>query len=66
MKRQRTTPAPAGLTCRKYGRFWAVYDQEGLVVVTVYRKGALAVIQRLTTQHAQQTAEEDHNGGSHP
>ena len=27
-----------GLTLQKYGRFWAVYDQGTLVVVTVYRK----------------------------
>jgi hypothetical protein len=66
MQRPSTPPSPTGLTCRKYGRFWAVYDPDGLVVVTVYRKGALAVIQRLTTQHVQQTAEEEQHGRSHP
>jgi len=29
----------AGLTLQKYGRFWAVYEQHVLVVVTVYKKG---------------------------
>lgn len=35
---------------RKYGgRYWAVYDEEGtLVCVTVYKKGALEVLRRLT------------------
>ncbi|MDI6732344.1 MAG: hypothetical protein QME16_00225 [Planctomycetota bacterium] len=33
----------------KYGRFWAVYDGlEILVCITVYKKGALEVIRRLT------------------
>ena len=33
----------------KYGRFWAVYDElEELICVTVYKKGALEVIRRLT------------------
>lgn len=33
----------------KYGRFWAVYDAEDILVcVTVYKKGALEVIRRLT------------------
>jgi len=32
----------------KYGKFWAVYDQEkNLVCVTVYKKGAIEVIRRL-------------------
>lgn len=34
---------------KKYGRFWAVYDSEdSLICVTVYKKGALEVIRRLT------------------
>ena len=34
---------------RKYGdRFWAVYDHETLVCVTVYLKGAREVVQRLS------------------
>lgn len=38
-----------GLIIRKYGRYWAVYDPDGtLVVVTVYKKGAQEVVRRLT------------------
>jgi hypothetical protein len=37
-----------GLSISKYGRHWAVYDADGtLVVVAVYRKGALEVVRRL-------------------
>ena len=32
----------------KFSRFWAVYEGEELLCVTVYLKGALAVIERLT------------------
>ena len=35
----------------RYGRtrFWAVYDEAGiLVVVTVYKKGAQEIVRRLT------------------
>jgi len=33
----------------RYGRYWAVYDSaNALVCVTVYRKGALEVVRRLT------------------
>jgi hypothetical protein len=31
----------------RYGRFWAVYEDDTLICVTVYKKGALAVIRRL-------------------
>ncbi len=32
-----------------YGRYWAVYDAQGvLICLTVYKKGALEVIRRLT------------------
>jgi hypothetical protein len=32
----------------KYGRFWAVYDEAGILIcVTVYKKGAQEVIRRL-------------------
>lgn len=32
----------------KYGqRFWAVWDGESLVCVTVYKKGAMEVVSRL-------------------
>jgi len=39
----------------KYGRrFWAVYDECGLlVVVCVYRKGACEVVRRLTGQEVE-------------
>jgi len=35
-------------------RFWALYDGEELVVVTVYKKGARAVQQRLAAQPRRQ------------
>jgi hypothetical protein len=47
-----------GLTLQKYGRFWAVYEQSTLVVVTVYRKGALEVMKCLAPQQSHQAAEE--------
>ncbi len=59
-------PPTHGLSLRKYGRFWAVYDQGMLVVVTVYKKGALAVIQRLARPQSTPTAEEIRDGRSHP
>ena len=55
-----------GLTLQKYGRFWAVYDQGTLVVVTVYRKGALEVMKRLAPQPSPTTREERHHGRAHP
>ena len=58
MRRQHPTPAPDGWTLQRYGRFWAVYDQGTLVVVTVYRKGALEVMKRLTTHQSHQAVEE--------
>jgi hypothetical protein len=66
MKQPRPTPAPDGWTLRKYGRFWAVYDQGTLVVVTVYRKGALEVIRRLALQPSPTTREEISDGRAHP
>ncbi len=38
------------MSIRKYGlRHWAVYDEDGiLVVVTLYKKGAAEVVRRLT------------------
>jgi hypothetical protein len=50
-----------GLTIQKYGRFWAVYDQSTLVVVTVYKKGALEVIQRLEIRHDSPSSQEVHD-----
>ena len=32
----------------KFTRFWAVYDGDELLCITVYLKGALAVIERIT------------------
>ena len=32
----------------KFTRFWAVYEGDKLLCITVYLKGALAVIERLT------------------
>ena len=38
----------AGMTIRKYGRYWAVLDADGtLVCLCVYRKGAVEVMRRL-------------------
>ena len=53
-----------GLTLQKYGRFWAVYEQHTLVVVTVYKKGALEVMKRLTTLRSSQIVEEVPDGRS--
>lgn len=36
------------LRIERRGRFWAVYESEELLCVTVYRKGARAVVHRLT------------------
>ena len=35
------------MTVKKYGRFWAVWDGEELICVTVYKKGAEEVTKRL-------------------
>jgi hypothetical protein len=36
------------LQIRRYGRFWAVYDASNiLIVVTLYKKGAVKVVRRL-------------------
>jgi hypothetical protein len=41
------------LTVTKYpnSRFWAVYENGQLLCVTVYKKGALAVMRRLQQLH---------------
>ena len=57
------SPLP-GLTLQKYGRFWAIYDQGTLVVVTVYRKGALEVMKRLAPHQSPTMREEVHDGRS--
>ena len=38
------------MVVKKYGaRFWAVYDEDGMLVcVTVYKKGAVEVCKRLS------------------
>jgi hypothetical protein len=40
------------LRIERYGntRHWAVYDEQGLVVVTLYKRGAREVQRRLTAQ----------------
>ena len=39
------------MTICKYGKYWAVYDARGeLVVVAVYKRGALEVARRLAQQ----------------
>jgi hypothetical protein len=42
-------------TVKKYGiRYYAVYDPQGaLVCVTLYKKGAVEVVRRLSLQEAQ-------------
>jgi hypothetical protein len=35
------------LAYAKYKRYWAVYESEELLCVTVYKKGARAVIDRI-------------------
>jgi hypothetical protein len=36
------------MTIKRYGRHWAVYDEQGaLIAVTVYKNGALEVLRRL-------------------
>jgi hypothetical protein len=36
------------MSIRKYGRYWALYDDAGeMVCVCVYRKGAAEVLRRL-------------------
>ena len=32
---------------KRYGRHWAVYDADTLICVTVYKKGALSLKERL-------------------
>jgi hypothetical protein len=46
------------LRIERYGntRHWAVYDAQGLVVVTLYKRGALEVQRRLAAQPPAATA----------
>lgn len=34
-------------TFKKYGKYWAVWQDERLICVTVYKRGAVAVIKEL-------------------
>lgn len=39
------------LKLEKHGeRYWAIYDGHDLICITVYRKGAVEVINRLSTK----------------
>lgn len=38
---------PVQYQIERYGRYWAVRDQGGLVCVTLYRRGAEEVVRRL-------------------
>jgi len=41
-------PSPGDYVLQRRGRFWAVLDAaEGLVCLTVYKRGALEVLRRL-------------------
>jgi len=47
---------------KKYGRAWAVYDEQGnLICLTVYKKGAIEVIRRL--QDIKTTVKEETENG---
>jgi len=52
---------------RPYGkRFFAVYEDEVLLAVCAYRKGALAVQERLYGLHARISHLEEQQGASRP
>jgi hypothetical protein len=34
----------------RHGRYWAVYEGEALICLTVYKKGAKALVRRLRLQ----------------
>ncbi len=39
------------MSIARYGRFWAIYDADGiLVAVVVYKKGAEEIVRRLTAR----------------
>ncbi len=60
---QDQTPTHPQWTLQRYGRFWAVYDRGMLVVVTVYKKGALEVMKRLAPHLSLQPGKEDTSDG---
>src|SRR5262245_43048243 len=64
-RRQENLAQTEGFSLHRYGRFWAVYDQSALLVVTVYRRGALEVIRRLTALHVR-TQTDQHGGNDDP
>jgi hypothetical protein len=41
-------PEASLLRYERYGRYWAVYEDDALLCVTVYLKGAISVIERVT------------------
>lgn len=39
-----------GIEITKYGRWWLVSDPQGIVCLTVYKKGAIEIKRRLESQ----------------
>jgi hypothetical protein len=64
-RRQERMSQTEGFSLHRYGRFWAVYEQSTLVVIAVYKKGALEVIRRLTALHVRTQAAQ-HGGNDGP
>ena len=49
------------MTIKRYGRFWAVYDETaGLICVCVYKKGAQEVVRRIEAAMQQLMAAHAH------
>ncbi len=43
------------MTIKRYGRYWAVYDERGMLVcVCLYKKGATEVVKRLQAREKEQ------------
>ena len=53
------------LTFRRYGKYWAVYDADELLCLTVYKKGAKAVIERLARKGGARPARKSQEAGRH-
>ncbi len=52
------------MSIRTYGRYWAVYDAQGvLICVTVYKKGAEAVVRRLQEMDDAQQWQDNNGAG---
>lgn len=49
MRKRRVTQIPTHVRVERYkaGRHWAVWDRTGLVVVALYKRGAVSVAERL-------------------